>query len=196
MINAAAAYIQRGAYRQRLDYLIIDEFQDISMGRYRLVQALLAQNPHCKLFCVGDDWQSIYRFAGSDIALFKDFGKFFGYCITSRIETTYRFHEPLISRTSAFITRNPNQTPKTLRSIAPHKQTRHQIVYGDSDDQDDTAVLQQVLDGLIAEGVDIAQKEILLLGRYTFDKDRVRNKDRVFGFDAATSTFSYLYLDA
>lgn len=195
LINAAAAYIQMGAYRQRLDYLIIDEFQDISMGRYRLVQALLAQNPHCKLFCVGDDWQSIYRFAGSDIALFKDFGKYFGYCITSRIETTYRFHEPLISRTSAFITRNPNQTPKTLRSIAPNKQTRHQIVYGNSDEQDDTAVLQQVLDGLIAEGVDIAQKEVLLLGRYTFDKDRVRNHDHVFGFDAATSTFSYLYRD-
>lgn len=195
LINTAAAYIQRGAYRQRLDYLIIDEFQDISMGRYGLVQALTTQNPHCKLFCVGDDWQSIYRFAGSDIALFKKFGQYFGFSITSKIETTYRFHEPLISRTSAFITRNPNQTPKTLRSIAPHKQTRHQIVYGDSYDQDDTAVLQQVLDGLVAEGVDIGKKEVLLLGRYTFDKDRVRNHDRVFGFDAATSTFSYPYRD-
>ena len=57
------------------DYILVDEFQDISLDRYRFLQALRRVKPLTKLFCVGDDWQSIYRFAGSDMALFKQFDK-------------------------------------------------------------------------------------------------------------------------
>src|SRR5690606_6995439 len=46
-------------------YIIIDEYQDISMGRYRLINAI-KNKTQAKLLCVGDDWQSIFRFAGSD----------------------------------------------------------------------------------------------------------------------------------
>lgn len=61
------------------EYIIVDEFQDISMDRYRFLQALRKGEPKAKLFCVGDDWQSIYRFSGSDLSLFTDFESFFGH---------------------------------------------------------------------------------------------------------------------
>ena len=62
-------------HRPDYDYILVDEFQDISLDRYRFLQSLRREEPLTKLFCVGDDWQSIYRFAGSDMALFKTFEK-------------------------------------------------------------------------------------------------------------------------
>jgi len=54
-------------------------FQDISQSRYRLIKALLDSSPESHLVCVGDDWQSIYRFAGSDFSIMTSFDKFFEY---------------------------------------------------------------------------------------------------------------------
>ncbi|MBC6992240.1 UvrD-helicase domain-containing protein [Hymenobacter sp. BT491] len=195
LINQATGYLTAGAYRKPFDYIIIDEFQDISQGRYRLIKALLAQNPTCKLFCVGDDWQSIYRFAGSDLALFNRFQQHFGVSVTAKIETTYRFHEPLISQSGAFITQNPTQVRKKLKSARDGKRTEHRIVYSASEEQDDTGTLQQILDELIATVPDLAQKELLLLGRYSFDLKRIKNTARIFSIDPASQTLAYSYQD-
>jgi len=52
--------------------VLVDEFQDISRLRAQLVQGLLDQHPdESMLYCVGDDWQSINRFAGSDVGIFR-----------------------------------------------------------------------------------------------------------------------------
>ena len=115
MINKASYYVASGKYKRKFSYIIIDEFQDISIGRYQLVKAIKTNNPACKLFSVGDDWQSIYRFSGSDIALFKEFENYFGCTIKSKIETTYRFQNPLINLSSEFILKNPNQAKKELK---------------------------------------------------------------------------------
>jgi DNA helicase-4 len=66
MINKSVYHILQKDYKSKFSYVLIDEFQDISKGRYQLVKAIKTNNPACKLFCVGDDWQSIYRFSGSD----------------------------------------------------------------------------------------------------------------------------------
>ncbi|MDF7815723.1 UvrD-helicase domain-containing protein [Hymenobacter sp. YC55] len=195
LINLATDYIASGEYQKRFNYIIIDEFQDISKGRYRLIKAITATNPQCKLFCVGDDWQSIYRFAGSDMALFKNFEQHFGFCLQSKIETTYRFHEPLITHSSAFITRNPVQTPKTLKSAGAGKQTDYRIVYSAYEEQDDTAALKQTLDELLAQVPGIAQKELLLLGRYSFDWKRIKNTTHTFGTDPANKVLTYAGVD-
>lgn len=79
MINLACEHIESGRVRRRYRYVIVDEYQDISYARYRLVKALLQQSEGSRLFCVGDDWQSIYRFTGSDISLMASFGQFFGH---------------------------------------------------------------------------------------------------------------------
>ncbi|SET99348.1 UvrD-helicase domain-containing protein [Hymenobacter actinosclerus] len=194
LINRATEHIKSGKYRQAFDYIIIDEFQDISQSRYRLIQALKNQNPHCKLFCVGDDWQSIYRFAGSDMSLFKHFPRYFGHTVKSKIETTYRFHEPLIQHSSTFITQNPNQVQKTLKSGSTGKSTDYRIVYNPSEEQDNTGVLQQILDELIVNVPGIDQKELLLLGRYSFDLKRIKNTNRTFTVDSS-GALSYAYQD-
>ena len=61
----------RVKYQQKWQYLLVDEFQDISEGRARLLHALKAQHEDARIFAVGDDWQSIYRFAHFVLRLIK-----------------------------------------------------------------------------------------------------------------------------
>ena len=86
-----ATELCRATHPVSYEYIIVDEFQDISVDRYNFLKALREGNPPAKLYCVGDDWQSIYRFSGSDMALFNNFAAFFGPTEINKIETTYRF---------------------------------------------------------------------------------------------------------
>jgi DNA helicase-4 len=56
-----------------LRYLFVDEFQDFSFLFDSLLKAIMAQNPTISIFCVGDDWQAINGFAGSDLQYFNNF---------------------------------------------------------------------------------------------------------------------------
>ena len=174
MINKATDHIQKGANKTSYRALIIDEFQDISIGRYQLLMAIKSRYPECKMFCVGDDWQSIFRFAGSDNTLFYHFEKYFGVTAISKIETTYRFKTPLIQTTSEFILKNPVQVKKTLRQNGEGK-TDHRIVYTEESDNSDSDALAQIFENLIKENKKITTKDIMILGRYNFDIDRIES---------------------
>ena len=72
LINRAACHIREGRWEHSYRYVLVDEFQDISAGRMALLQSLRRRN--VAYFLVGDDWQSIYRFSGSDVGLLRDCG--------------------------------------------------------------------------------------------------------------------------
>lgn len=92
MLIKAADFINEGRYKTNFKYIIIDEFQDFSASKSLLVKALCEQNPDAKLFCVGDDWQSIFRFAGSDISLMTDFEEAYGFTRKNQLVITNRFN--------------------------------------------------------------------------------------------------------
>lgn len=143
------------------EYIIVDEFQDISMDRYRFLQALRKGSPKAKLFCVGDDWQSIYRFSGSDLSLFTDFENFFGYTDMKKIETTYRFGNPLVNLSSEFIQRNPVQIAKR---IAPFNKSAHtDMLFYEYDRYNYASTISNIIEGIPND------KSVFLLGRYSFD---------------------------
>ena len=96
-------------------YIIVDEFQDTSYIRYKLLKAIIDKTK-AKLICVGDDYQSIYRFNGCDIDMFLNFKKYFGYTKILKINNTYRNSQELINVAGSFIMRNKNQLYKRLRS--------------------------------------------------------------------------------
>ena len=114
MIREAAVAVGTKSVRLPLDYLLVDEFQDISSGRANLIKAILEQNPNCRLVAVGDDWQSINRFAGSDIQVMVDFEQEFGYSKRTDLRQTHRFGTKLLAATSKFIQMNPQQLKKSL----------------------------------------------------------------------------------
>lgn len=116
MITSATKYVQAGKFDVPWKYIIVDEFQDISVGRYRLLEAMLKGRDDLKFFAVGDDWQSIYRFAGSDISIMSQFRKFFGSATIVKLDQTFRFNNRIASASGAFIQKNPNQIRKTLKT--------------------------------------------------------------------------------
>lgn len=157
-------------HRPDYDYILVDEFQDISMDRYRFLQALRREQPLTKLFCVGDDWQSIYRFAGSDMALFKQFDKYFGYTKKCLMETTYRFGEPAVAESSRFILANPEQAVKNVHSFNISAETKLDFVSTNGRDGVAAAIKR------LADQIPL-DKEILLLGRYGFDVNILKNTE-------------------
>ena len=143
------------------DYIIVDEFQDISVDRYNFLKVLREGNPPAKLYCVGDDWQSIYRFSGSDMALFNQFPEYFGATEINKIETTYRFGEPLVSLSSNFIQRNKAQIQKSIHSFSSEMRTELEFYTYDRRDYCNT--IGQLVASIPSD------KSIFLLGRYSFD---------------------------
>ena len=147
------------------EYILVDEFQDISVDRYKFLQALRSDSPKTKLFCVGDDWQSIFRFAGSDMSLVYDFEEHFGFTELCKIETTYRFHQPLIDKSSEFIMKNNEQKEKTIKT--PDGDTKNtSLNFVKCDGEEKNGVLNKVEE--IVSKIP-ATDSILLLGRYNYD---------------------------
>ena len=156
-----ATEICRSSHPVKYEYIIVDEFQDISVDRYNFLKVLREGNPPAKLYCVGDDWQSIYRFSGSDMALFNQFSDYFGSTEINRIETTYRFGEPLVSLSSQFIQRNKVQIKKDIHPFNP--QTKTELQFCAYERRDYCNAIGQLVESIPAD------KSIFLLGRYSFD---------------------------
>lgn len=101
--------------RLHFKYVIVDEYQDISRQRFDLVTAI-HNVCDAKIMAVGDDWQSIYAFSGSDVRLFTSFEEKMGYAEMLKIEMTYRNSQDIIDIAGNFIQKNETQIKKTLKS--------------------------------------------------------------------------------
>ena len=97
------------------EYIIIDEYQDISQYKYELAKKTVDRN-HAKIYAVGDDWQSIYSFSGSRIEYTYNFKKYFKDAVLFRINRTYRNSQELLNVSGEFVMRNPDQIKKYLLS--------------------------------------------------------------------------------
>lgn len=161
-------------------YILVDEFQDISIDRYKFLNALRAKNPLTKLFCVGDDWQSIYRFAGSNMRLFYRYEEYFGYTEHCKIEKTYRFFDPLLRLSSDFIQKNPEQMKKDVvsnampLSVQPIAKNSNEVYRNESYLNFYNCGKSHVKNSMLRHVTSIIQKipqneSILILGRYNYD---------------------------
>ena len=166
MLNQATDLIQAGAWPSKYRLVMVDEMQDTSVARARLVQALLGQRPDRYLFAVGDDWQSINRFAGSDLSVMSRFEDWFGPADTCYLTRTFRSPQALCDVASAFITKNPHQLAKCVVSDRPGPQSPvGAVVVRDAGYSQAVDTHLQALD----EAAD-NPTSVLLLGRYNDDQ--------------------------
>jgi superfamily I DNA and RNA helicase len=86
-----------------LRHICIDEFQDFSDLFYQLLSAIRKSSPEAKLFCVGDDWQAINGFAGSDLKFFKQFKQHVGDSRCLNISTNYRSAPAIVEAGNALM---------------------------------------------------------------------------------------------
>ena len=180
MINDAHFYLQE-IERQNVmlpyKYIIIDEFQDIARQRFNLTKRL-SQITQAKVVAVGDDWQSIYAFSGSDITLFTRFLELMGAGTELKITHTYRNSQELIDIAGGFVQRNTSQIRKQL--ISP-KHLENPIVLEVFDDSvkpmerlADT--IEHIIGEILSEYGE--QSSILLIGRYNYDMYKLYRTNR------------------
>ena len=171
MINDAHFYLGE-IERQQLElpykYIIIDEFQDIARQRFNLTKRL-SEITSAKVIAVGDDWQSIFAFSGSEIGLFTRFLELMGGGIEMKITHTYRNSQELIDIAGGFVQKNTTQIKKKL--ISP-KRLANPIVLTEFDDgfKPDYSMAkaaEETIKRIIDEfGEDTS---ILMIGRYNYD---------------------------
>lgn len=122
MLIQAAERIESGTYQSPYKIILADEFQDSSRTRVRLLKALLDQTDAGGHLCVvGDDWQSINRFAGSDISVMTEFKATFPHSSQLKLTTTFRCPQSLCDASSRFVSANPNQIAKEVKTTNPRK---------------------------------------------------------------------------
>lgn len=171
MINDAHFYlleIESQGIELPYKYIIIDEFQDIARQRFNLTKRL-SEVTKAKVVAVGDDWQSIYAFAGSDISLFTRFLELMGSGTELKITHTYRNSQELIDIAGGFVQKNSAQIKKQL--ISP-KHINNPVVIESFDDSFKPMValatkLTETIGKIINEYGE--KSSILLNGRYNYD---------------------------
>ena len=163
MIGRATEHVESRCYNNPFGYILVDEFQDISPGRARLLKALLDRSTTAQLFAVGDDWQAIYRFAGSDIAIMREFRERFGESKRINMETTFRCADRIATVATKFVLRNPAQIPKNVSSTLQLKEPCvHVGLGGESPD-----LLREAMKTIAADAAkNNGTSTVLLLGRY------------------------------
>lgn len=160
MIYYANLYINKIGTNNNLnfEYLIIDEYQDISEDRYRLTKNIASRNT-AKVVAVGDDWQSIFSFAGSKIEYIYNFMTYFPGAKLLKITSTYRNSQELIDYSGSFVMKNEDQIKKELIS---NKNIRNPIKFIKFEEEEEIETLK----GLIREIHNINPKHnIMVLAR-------------------------------
>lgn len=189
LINESARVLREvKEMKKKLDfkYIIVDEYQDISRQRFDLVKAL-SEVTVAKIIAVGDDWQSIYAFSGSDITLFTKFEEKMGYAKLLKIVKTYRNSQEVIDIAGNFIQKNEAQISKELKSskniadpviIYTYDGTPKKL-NADNKSGANYAIahavevaLEQIIEFNKQEGK-FENSSILLLGRFGFDGDKL-----------------------
>ncbi|EKT58465.1 DNA helicase IV [Providencia sneebia] len=166
LIHQAINLLEKGRFISPWKHILVDEFQDISPLRAKLLHALRQQNKQSSLFAVGDDWQAIYRFSGAELSLTTSFLNNFGAGAICALDTTYRFNERIGEVANNFILQNPQQLDKPLNSLKKGNKKSVILLYEDA--------LERLLDKM--SGYVTENETILILSRYHYLRPDVLNK--------------------
>jgi DNA helicase IV len=164
MINQSTKLVETGVVKQSYRYVMVDEFQDLSRSRFKLLKAILDSNPNCKLFAVGDDWQSIFRFAGSDLNLMARFEENFGDSKILFVDESFRFNDKICTLSTKFILENPRQIRKQLETRERVSLPAVTLIYTNAPQEE----IEDILRHLNERG-----GTVQILGRYNHSKPTI-----------------------
>lgn len=162
------------------DQVMIDEFQDISAARWALIEAIRKSKPSTHFTFVGDDWQAIYEFAGSDPAIMLSLGNWSKERKRVYLDETFRMPQELCTVSGDFVMRNKVQIPKELKGMG--KTTSHSpslIFHWDKSTGNSLGNIKEVI-SRIGDAANDPEKELLVLGRYRKDLPPIAQLDQLW----------------
>jgi DNA helicase-2/ATP-dependent DNA helicase PcrA len=133
-------------WRERFDYLMVDEYQDTNRAQYTIVNELAA--PHRNLMVVGDDDQSIYSWRGADIRNILDFEKDYPDAAVVRLEQNYRSTKTILAAANHVVSNNAERKPKTLWTANADGEAV--VRYLASDERDEARFVVDEIERLLA----------------------------------------------
>jgi len=169
MIVYAKELIKKHGFKRNYKYILIDEYQDISQIRFELILEIL-KNTNAKLMCVGDDYQAIYGFSGSNLKIFLDFFKYFPNGKRIDIKKTYRNSYQLVHTSVKFVKKNPMQLRKNIMATFLYKYPIVLIYYDDF-----LKEYNNLKNYLYLEN----EKNILVLARYNKDLEEIKKENQI-----------------
>lgn len=130
-------------YRERFQFILVDEYQDTNTLQYYIVRMLAAQ--HHRVCVVGDDAQSIYAFRGAKIGNILNFCNNFPEARTFKLERNYRSTKNIVSAAGSLIKKNRGQLPKNVYSEKEDGE-KVKIIETRSDDEEARMIAGKIKD--------------------------------------------------
>lgn len=158
-------------------YIIIDEYQDVSMQRFNLTKRI-EELFKSKIIAFGDDYQTIFGFSGSRIDLMTEFRNYLSDAKQIPIPNVYRNSQELIDVATKFINKNSKQIKKKLISKKRLINPIELYIYNDSNyintNINKSIILSNILDKIYLSN---NKSNVLLLERYNNDVDTILNNN-------------------
>jgi len=128
-------------FQKKYEYILVDEFQDVNNLQVELIKLLLTNQT--QLFCVGDDWQSIYGFRGSNVDYIVNFNKYFRNAQTIKLSMNYRSTQHIVGASNEVIKNNKFKVEKDVRSNKKSSSKIH-VYAGKNEEENLDYVVSQV----------------------------------------------------
>lgn len=172
----------RQRYQDKFQYVLVDEFQDVNNLQVELLKLII--KAESQLFCVGDDWQSIYGFRGSNVEYIINFEKYFSNAQVIKLNQNYRSEKNIVEASNEVIKHNKHKIDKDIAAV---KDTQQKIVIQKGNNKEDNIrfCVEKVRE-LLEEGY--AKDDILFLYRRNamFSEYRSEFKQHKFFANAKT----------
>lgn len=182
MINDAIDIIQNGNFRCPYKVIMVDEYQDISSPRADIIKAIQEKYPDVIVFGVGDDWQAIYRFSGSDLRLTYNFFDEFGAGTEESLMKTFRFNDGINKVATRFILENECQKKREFEAEGVDDARIHVIKATEKEQEEKIKdIISWIGEKVESDTKDIIEgkdkhRTILLLNRYKYKKPKYFNE--------------------
>ena len=146
-------------FRKKFNYILVDEFQDVNNLQVELIKLLLTEQT--QLFCVGDDWQSIYGFRGSNVSYIIEFEKHFNNAQIIKLNLNYRSHQNIVGASNEVISHNKYKIDKEI--LASKRSENKIVVYSGNKEEENLNFCVNTVRDLFDEGY--GGEDILFLYR-------------------------------
>lgn len=161
-------------YKSKYQYILVDEFQDVNNLQVELIKLMLTDDT--QLFCVGDDWQSIYGFRGSNVSYIIDFENHFKNAQVVKLNLNYRSTQHIVGASNEVIKNNKFKVEKDIHSS---KQSEHKIVvFAGNNDEDNIQFAIAEVRKFQKEG--LTSEDILFLYRRSKMFSNFFNQDKSY----------------
>jgi DNA helicase IV len=169
-------------------HIMVDEFQDISKDRWALIESLKANNPNIEFTFVGDDWQAINEFAGSDPEIMISLGNWEKKREQLFLSETFRMPQSLCQYSGEFVMQNSRQIPKELIAkgdTAKYDQSLN--FYWDTDPITHVDNIKKVISEIGKDAQD-PNSELFIIARYNRSLPKLSEVDALWAGPVSIST--------